>query len=1046
MRITVLGPVGACADDGTPIRVPGTRPRMLLARLALTAGESVPTGSLVDDLWDGDPPAEAVNALHALVYRLRKALGDAGALESTGTGYRLAVPAENVDAHRFEELAARGRRELAAGAPGDAATSLGAALALCRGAALADVLDAPFATRTGARLEELRIGVVEDRFDAELQLGHHTEILADLEAFAAKHPLRERLAALLMRALHAAGRQADALAVYERLRGTLADELGVDPSAEAQDAHLTVLRGGTDRSAARPESVPGRLPASLTTFVGRDDELKLLAELMEASRLVTVLGPGGVGKTRLAVEAASRHRAHRRGRLWLVPLAGVSGPGSVADAVLGVLSCPDGRLAGGGPGDPLDRVVELLGGGEAVLVLDNCEHVVGAAAEFARQLLERRPQLAILATSRESLEVMGEALCRLGPLGLPRHRADPADASRSAAVRLFVDRAAAVRPGFELNMSTVDMVVNVVRRLDGLPLALELAAARLRAMSPEQIERRLDDRFRLLSTGNRAAQPRQRTLHAVIEWSWDLLTEQERLLARRMSVFPAGTGGAAAEAVCSDAADLPADDVGYVLDALVEKSIVEQTGNGYRMLESIRAHAAHKLRQAGEEEQVRVRFTRHFAGLAEEHEPLLRSARQLESLRIFDAEYDNLMSALRSAIDDEDPGTAMRILGPLYWYWNSLRYDARSEDYVARVAEFGEALPEDARAAITAIHLLAGDSGPKVDAEQAHVLIEDCARTRALQRYPVLVMATLAMGYILGLDDLVARQMQEVRAGSDRWATACAFMVEAFIHRDRGDWEGCSTAMAHALRGFEETGDRLWTAIVLSGQAQVHSVDGDPDKAIAAFERGLALAPQDAFSYRLGLAAERMRSGDLDGARRDIDVAEQEAQDRGQRLLEAEPLVAMAEFHRRSGHPERADRELDRMTLLAGDTSVLAEMIETRLASSRMANRLASGDTAGARALLSSTVAAAFALRDVAPVAEHLARLLHLEGDPVGAATALGMSQTIRGAFDRGEPELRELATELARLLGQAEYDEAYRRGAEMPRHEALDRLTAYTT
>ncbi|MEV0704690.1 tetratricopeptide repeat protein [Saccharopolyspora sp. NPDC050389] len=402
------------------------------------------------------------------------------------------------------------------------------------------------------------------------------------------------------------------------------------------------------------------------------------------------------------------------------------------------------------------------------------------------------------------------------------------------------------------------------------------------------------------------------------------------------------------------------------------------------MLESIRAHAAHKLRQAGEEESVRGRFTRYFAGLAEEHEPLLRSARQPESLLIFDAEYDNLMFALRSAIDDGDPGTAAQILGPLYWYWNSLRYDARSENYVARVVEFGDALPEDARAAFTAIHLMAGDSGPKVDAERAHALIEDCARTGAFQRYPVLLLAALPVGHFLGLDELVARQMREVRARSDRWATACTFMVEAFIHRDRGDWDGSSTALAHALHGFEETGDRLWTAMVLAGQAQVHSVCGDHAKAIAAFERSLALASQDAFSFRIGLAAERMRSGDLDGARHDIDAAEQEARDSGQRLLEAETLVAMAEFHRRSGHPERSDRKLDRMSLLAGEMPLPVEAIEARIASARMANRLASGDTAGARGLLASTVAAAFAHRDIAPAAQHLAKLLHLEGDPVG--------------------------------------------------------------
>ncbi|WP_344679442.1 BTAD domain-containing putative transcriptional regulator [Saccharopolyspora taberi] len=998
---------------------------MLLARLALTAGESVPTGSLVDDLWGTDPPSDALNALHAVVYRLRKALGDPGILESTGTGYRLAVTPEDVDAHRFEDLVARSRR---AESPRESATLLGAALALWQGDALSDVRDAPFAARTGARLEELRLGAVEDRFEAELRLGHHAEILADLEAASTEHPLRERLAALRMRALHASGRQADALAVYEQVRGTLAEELGVDPSSEIRQAHLDVLRGPAEQP-PRSESAPGRLPAVLTTFVGRDDELKLLAELLETSRLVTVLGPGGVGKTRLAVEAASRHRAHRCGRLWLVPLAGA---GNVADAVLGVIGSPDARPSGG---DPLDRVAELVGGGEAVLVLDNCEHVVEEAAEFAGQLLERQPQLTVLATSREPLEVIGESLCRLGPLDLPRHRADAADASGSAAVRLFVDRAAAVRPGFELNQSTVDSVVNVVRRLDGLPLALELAAARLRSMGPEQVERRLDDRFRLLSRGNRSAQPRQRTLHAVIEWSWDLLTERERLLASRMSVFPAGASAAAVEAVC---ADPPADDV---LDALVDKSIVEQTANGYRMLETIRAYAAEKLRQSGEEESVRDRFTRYFAELAEEHEPLLRSSRQPESLVVFDAEYDNLVFALRSAIDGGDPGTAVRILSPLYWYWKSLRYDARAADYVAGVAAFGDALPDDARAAFTAIHLLAGDSGPTADTERTRDLIEDCSRTGAFQRYPMLVVATLPMAHFCGLDELVERQMHEVRARADRWTTACTLLVEAFIHHDRGAWEAGSTAFAQALRGFEETGDGVWTAIALAGQAKVHSVGGDHEKAIGALERALALASQDAFAHRIGLATERMRAGDLDGARLDLRAAEQEALARGQRLLEVEFLVAVAEFHRRSGQPDRADQELDRAALLAVDTPMSGAQTDVRLAPSRMANRLAAGDAAGARALLPRTVDAAFLHRDVAPAAQLLAGLLHLEGDPVGAATALGTSAAIRGAFDQGDPEVRSLRSELAGVLGRGAYDEAFRLGADLPRREAMERL-----
>lgn len=1040
MRIAVLGPVTAFDGDGTTVGIGGARLRMLLGRLALAAGDLVSPAALIDGLWGTRPPSDALNSLHALVYRLRKALPDDGLLESAPAGYRLAVPKEHVDAARFEALAARGARALAAGTFQEAASLLGEALALWRGPALADVREAPYAGTAGARLEELRTTALEDRCEAELRLGRHAEILADLQAASADHPLRERLAALRMRALHAAGRQSDALAVFEDVRARLADELGVDPSAALREAHLAVLRGEEKPPAARSGPAPGRLPARLTSFVGRDSEMALLVGLMETSRLVTVVGPGGVGKTRLAVEVASRHRAHRQGRLWLVPLAGAHGPDGVADAALGTLSTPNtSRPLSGGRTEPLDQVADLLGGDEAVLVLDNCEHLVEAVAEFAQGVLERRPRLTVLATSREPLEVMGEALCRIGPLPLPRREADPAEAGASAAVRLFADRAAAVRPGFTLDASTVRAVGEVVRRLDGLPLALELAAARLRSMSAEQIARRLDDRFRLLSTGNRAARPRQRTLYAVIEWSWELLTGQERVLARRLAVFPAPTGAEAVEAVCSDGV-LPAGDVPYVLGSLVDKSLVERAGDGYRMLETVRAYAAGQLLQAGERDTVRDRLVSYFAGVAEEHGPLLRSARQQDSFRLFAAEYDNLVFALRAAVDGRDADAAARLLDPLYWYWNTLRYDARAEALVAGVCELGDALPEDARAAFTAI-LLTGTGEPAPDAERVRAVIEDCARTGALERYPTVLPATLGLGHLLGLDELVERRMREVRGCPDRWAVACTFLVEAFRCHDRGDWEGLANATAGALREFEASGDRLCTAMALAGVAQVHSVRGDHDEAVAAYRRGLALVPQDEVQYRLGIAAERMRGGDLEGARHDIDRAERAAGERGDVLQRIGALACRADLHRRAGEPERAERQLSRMEALGRETALPDEAVGDWIAPVRMAVRLTAGDTVRARELLPRAVRAAFAHRNIAPAAQHLARLLLAEGDPAGAATALGTSQAIRGALDDGDPELRELAAELARRLGRAEYEQAYDRGAAMPRQEALDRL-----
>ncbi|MEU7989461.1 BTAD domain-containing putative transcriptional regulator [Streptosporangium canum] len=1044
MRIEVLGPVRAYADDGAPIDAGGVMVRALLARLALAGGETVSVDALVDGLWGEHPRGGTVNALHGLVHRLRKALGGAGVVERAAGGYRLHARAEDVDAYRFEERAKRGGRELAAGAAQRAASLLDEALALWRGDALADVRDAPFAGTAGARLEELRVAAVEDRFEAELRLGRHDEILADMAAMAAGHPLRERLAGLRMRALHAAGRQSDALAVFEEVRGTLAEELGVDPSEGLRKTHLAVLRGELEipeAGQARPEAVRGRLPAQLTSFVGRAKERGLLAGLLETSRLVTVVGPGGVGKTRLAVEAVSRHRAHRRGRIWFVSLAGVNTADGLPEAVLGTLDVADAQPSG----TPLDRVVNLLADGEGVLVLDNCEQISEPVAEFAGQLLERRPYLTILATSREPLEVMGETLCRLGPLDLPPAHADSARAGGSDAVRLFLDRAAAVQPGFALDASTAASVVDIVRRLDGLPLALELAAARLRTMSAGQVARRLDDRFRLLSTGNRAAQPRQQTLHAVIEWSWDLLTDQERTLARRMSIFPAIMGIAAIEAVCSDEA-LPAGEVVYLLDSLVDKSIVERAGDGYRMLETIRAHSADKLRLAGEAEAVLRGLTRHFADLAEEHEPLLRSDKQAESLRLFQAEYDNLMFALQTAVDGGDAETAARILGPLYWYWVMLRYDARADAYVAKVAGFGDALPADARAAFTAIHLVAGEGGPINDPERLRALIDDCARTGALRRYPMLLTIALAMAATLGLDGLVDQEIARVRGGSDRWAIACTFMIEAMRYRGRGDRESSATAIAAALHAFEETGDRWWTAKTLYGLAQIHAITGDHGQAITAYEHSIAIATdlgsQDEVSTRLGLATERMRAGDLAGARHDIETAERAAWQRGQPVLEIDVLGCLAELYRRSGEVERADQELDRMEAIARKLPLSAATIDNQLLPARVANLLTAGDAVRARELLPRAVRAAQANMDAPSAAQLLARLLLLQGDPAGAATALGLSQAIRGAFDHGDTELRSLAEVLAERLGRTGYDTAYRRGADLTPHEATDRLT----
>ncbi|MCM2425619.1 BTAD domain-containing putative transcriptional regulator [Streptomyces sp. RKAG337] len=1033
------------ADDGTPVEVGGVRLRMLLARLALEEGRTVSVDSLVDGLWGEEPPAEAANALQALVSRLRRALRGSATVESASGGYRLSVRAEDVDVHRFEDLAAQGRRALAAGRAGEAAALLGTALGLWRGAALADVLDAPFAGPVATRLDDLRTAAAEDRCDAELRLGRHGEVLADLEAAGAERPLSERVAGLRMRALSAAGRQSDALAVYEAIRKRLAGELGVDPSAELREIHLVLLRGELETPAERAEAAPNRLPARLTSFVGRDGELERLAGQLDRGRLITIVGPGGAGKTRLSLEAATKDRAHPRGRVWFVPLAGVSAPDQLADAVLGALSSTDGRLYDAGQGQratPVERMAGLFGSGDALLLLDNCEHLVEAAAELAAELLDKLPELRILATSREALAITGESLCHLGPLDIPMGSPEPAEAAQSPAVRLFVDRAAGVRPDFTLDDSTLDAVVEVCRRLDGMPLALELAAAKLRSMSVEQIARRLDDRFRLLASGSRTALPRQRTLLALVEWSWDLLDEPERILARRLSVFPGGATVPALEAVCADPS-LPAADIPYVLDALVEKSLVhtvdERLGEPrYRMLETVRAYAARQLADAESGDAVTQRYAAYFLALAEEHEPRLRTGEQLRAIEVFDAEHDNLVLALRSVVDARDGNLAARFAGAMFWYWGIRGMSTQLDTHLA------EATGPDSVPAQDSGRGAAGGERPGVEGESA----------TAREFHPaVLLLRMSQVSFPARAAGPGGTADQDPLHSPDPWVRAGAHLARDFALTEQGDLVTGAASRLEALRGFEEVGDRWGLVMSLLPIGRDHSLRGEYPQAIATFERTVALSSElgtEDYLYlsKARLARERRRSGDLEGAFRDLHAAHRQARERGQLRLEANILVGLANVQRRAGDLAQSDATLDRLEALSARRPSLRQTARDLIVSTRVENRLAEGDAVRARALLPEAAGALFgqgAGAALAWVAELLGGLRTLEGAPEEGARSLGMSQVMRGAFDWGEPEWRELVDRIVGTLGEEGFRKAFEEGAGYSRGDALRWLEAET-
>jgi predicted ATPase/DNA-binding SARP family transcriptional activator len=551
MRFGVLGPLAVWTSAGEPLTVPGLKVRALLADLLVHAGETVSPDRLVDDLWGDHPPAGAAGALQAKVSQLRRVLAAEPAgrelVEYGPAGYVLRAGADAIDALQFQALVTRAR---VTSDPRTRTALLADALSMWRGSAFADLSDQLFTRAAITRLEEERLAVLEEQAEARLELGEHAQLAAELADLVARHPLRERLRAVQLRALYRAGRPSEALGSYRDLRERLADELGLDPGPElaalqqailVQDPALRALDPApADPDPGAGDAAPPRtnLPAPPGALIGRTEAAAEVRALLAAGRLVTLTGPGGVGKTRLAVEVAARQAEAFPDGAWLVelappgrpgglksgpPAAGSPGTASVADvaelvsAALGIRDdAPAGPLA--------DWLAAALRTRQLLLVLDNCEHLIEPVAGLAALLLRAAPGLVILATSQEALAIDGEHLWEVPPLELPAPAAgsEPALLARAGAVQLFVARAAAAAPGFSLDASNAQAVTATCRRLDGIPLALELAAARVRALGVHALAARLDDRFQLLAAGKRGAPARQQTLRAMIDWSWEL--------------------------------------------------------------------------------------------------------------------------------------------------------------------------------------------------------------------------------------------------------------------------------------------------------------------------------------------------------------------------------------------------------------------------------------------------------------------------------------------------------------------------------------------
>ncbi|WP_030670965.1 AfsR/SARP family transcriptional regulator [Streptomyces cellulosae] len=945
----ILGTTQAFRPDGTTVPVGGARLRALLTVLALRPGRPVPASLLVDEVWDGDPPADATGALQALVGRLRRTLG-ADAVASTDGGYRLTAAPDDIDLHRFERLAGDGTRALADDDPEKAAGVLDDALALWLGPALADL---PDRTAEAARWETRRLDVLRARHTAALALGHADQSLPELTALCDAHPLDESLQTLRLRALRDTGRTAQALAAYEDVRQLLAERLGADPGPELRALHGELLHAPSDRNGAphapsasgpgphaptapAPRShapsgpdrgphvptaphpaaptapatpappPPGNLRARLTSFIGREADIDAIRGDLAAARLVTLLGPGGAGKTRLSQEAAEAVRDAARDGVWLAELAPVDDPDAVPEAVLTAVGARETVLYGAGAeamragterhNDPVERLAEHCGRRRMLIILDNCEHVVDAAARLVEELLERCPGLTVLATSREPLGVPGELLRPVEPLPEP------------VALRLLAERGAAARPGFT-TQDDPEACAEICRRLDGLPLAIELAAARLRMLTPRQIADRLDDRFRLLTSGSRTVLPRQQTLRAVVDWSWELLDEDERDVLRRLSVFAGGCDLAAAEAVCGPT----------VLDALgslVDKSLVVAAPSGdgemrYRLLETVAEYARERLDETGRRAEAERAHLTYYRELARTTDPLLRGPGQLAAVERLEREYENLRTALRHAVAERDEQEGICLVLSLAWYWQmrDARIEARNwcvevmalgpDPYTAPVRKAapvwgrctdvpppltGELLAE-ARRGVHLAHLacmdteLAAWESPRAK-EKLRLITEvyepglpqTCRTPGMLWFYAVLLT-----GKVDRLPEILDAAVRTCRSTPAMdWELASILQLRANILANRSDWAGDATRDAdESLEIFHRLGDVWGMAEALSARGEARERTGEYLLAAADYEAAIEHAE------RLGARAQIA----VLGARLGGALLEAGETERGERIL-----------------------------------------------------------------------------------------------------------------------------------------------------------------
>ncbi len=898
----LLGPTIVIGERGE-IVIHGRLRRRLLARLLIAAGQPVAVERLKEDLWNGAPPASAGSTLKSHVSLLRRALGP-DRLEGRNHSYLLRLDAGELDIDLFEEEAAAGRDLLRSSDATAALELLDRGLRRWRGPALADVADTSWGHPEATRIEELRAAVLECWLEARLALGESHQVIPAAEAAIAEHPLREQLWAKLITALYRSGRQGDALRAYQRLRQFLGEELGIDPSPELVALESSILRQepaltATSARVRHPRSEPtGNLPPEGSSFVARPKELADLAGWIAEPCLLTLAGPGGTGKTRLALQAA-RQAAPEFDAIWVCELAAVTDPADIVRELGLALQCADTVGV-----DLIDLISRRLSGGKQLVVLDNCEHLLDGCAALVARLRRDAANLRILVTSRAPLQVEGEVVCRVPPMSVPGAAVKGDDLLGYESVRLFVERARFQQPAFSIGRDTGAAVATICTRLDGMPLAIELAAARLRTMSVSDIVRGLDNRFQLLNTGARTAPARQRSLQALIDWSYDLLDEHEQALLGRLAVYASSFDADAAQAVALTGSD----SAGRVLGSLVDNSLVQfdfSSGpSRYRMLETVRQYALGKISPEAEL-NARSAHARHFLNLVLQAVPHFADAEHAMWRARLDADDENLRAAFVTMVSEAGSQQMLAFAEALCRYWSSrgsygdemslIESALRRPDASEPTSVRGQAL-----AAAGFVYFRRGELARAQQCANEALVIARQLRLPSLAADALRTSAWVIdrRGDRSAAKGCAAEAVEMALAGGDTHLIARAYDVRgAMAHADnpaqaRADY-------SEAFRYCQSTGDRQGQATTLNNLAVLELDQGAHAVARRYFDQALVLvegvgdpALTPFIHYGVGLTS--ILDEDYDSAQRALADALRESGRTGQRSLEAYVLLGTA--------------------------------------------------------------------------------------------------------------------------------------------------------